>query len=867
MVFKRETDGLGRLIKVTEQDVSTGLLTQETTYSYNLLDKLTGVNQGGQTRAYKYDAIGRLLYERIPEQTATINDGTGTMWSCKYTYTEFGTVATKQEARGVITTFTYDALHHVTQKSYNTSGAPGVAATSSVTFTWASSDTLSSVSTGGYGESTTFDAYGRPASMTETIDGRSYTTSYQYNGGSQIATLTHPSGYAVNFSYDDKGRLSGMPYYLAYPQTYGGPLAGVTYNVAGQVTALTLDSGGQVNPSIGIQQTFTYDSNRLQLTSQVATRVGGPTGGLMNLTYYYQASAGQMGAASTAGNAGQLMAINNTSTINGTPESANYTYDDLGRLVTSSQTSNGASAQRRFAYDRWGNRTQVYDAMSGGTLIQNTAWYLDGGVTTNRLAVVSDSTFGYREYTYDAAGNVTNDLVHTYQYDAENRLVSVDGGATATYSYDHQNRRVKKLAGGANTHYIWAGSQVIAEHDGNTRPDWAGSAPYGQRSSLVDYIYIGSRLISSRQYTHPCGTNYQDSQNYSCGTSSHCCWNWTDLYYLSDRLSTRLVLDASGNVMGRQGHLPFGEDFAESGIQEKHNFTSYERDGESGTDYAVNRGYSTSLGRFNQVDPVNGSTGDARSWNRYAYAHDSPINNTDRLGLYDAGPTSGCTSGFVNGNTCTSCAQRIGDQVVVTIRCTGAASPPPFGNTIVVNIPPIPTPGGPGNRSNEPLPNDLRARLRRLLEKNNNECGNFVQNLINQVANDTGRAYYSDYLLDLFDRINGPEGGGYVLEDVVIEGRSAGGTVRGDMGNKPTVVISPLPYSGYVYDSYTHTALHETLHLAAAQGWYSDKRLADAVFNLEGGNMSQADIDEYKNIKDEWDASRFWDKFLSKHCR
>src|SRR6185295_1906384 len=33
--IKRETDGLGRLIKVTEQDVSTGALTQETSYTYD----------------------------------------------------------------------------------------------------------------------------------------------------------------------------------------------------------------------------------------------------------------------------------------------------------------------------------------------------------------------------------------------------------------------------------------------------------------------------------------------------------------------------------------------------------------------------------------------------------------------------------------------------------------------------------------------------------------------------------------------------------------------------------------------------------------------------------------------------------------
>ncbi|MFY9607491.1 MAG: hypothetical protein WAU45_02610, partial [Blastocatellia bacterium] len=77
----------------------------------------------------------------------------------------------------------------------------------------------------------------------------------------------------------------------------------------------------------------------------------------MNVTYNYQAAAGQMGAGSTAGNAGQLMSIGGT--INGATESASYKYDLLGRLAQSQQTSNGVSAARYFGYDRWGNRALV----------------------------------------------------------------------------------------------------------------------------------------------------------------------------------------------------------------------------------------------------------------------------------------------------------------------------------------------------------------------------------------------------------------------------------------------------------------------------------------------------------------------------
>ncbi len=598
--MQRITDGLGRLVTVNEQD-SSGNLTQATSSTYDYLDNLTQVNQGNQTRSSKYDSMSRLLYERIPEQSATINDGTGTYWTCKYTYTDFG-IASHQDARGVITTFSYDSLHRLTQKSYDTSNASGVAATDGVGISYNADGTIDQVNQNNYTETYSYDSFKRVSSVTKFIAGsvydarKTYAFNYTYNGASQPLTLTYPSTAQVSYSYDSYGRPNSM-----------SEVSGISYNVAGQVSGLTLGNG--------VVESYGFDSQRLQLTSQTATRNGTT---LMSLSYSYQAQAGQMGVNTTAGNAGQLMTVSGS--INGSTEMIAYTYDNYGRLVTSNQVSNSTSAQRRFAYDRWGNRTGVWDATSGGNQIQSISYPQtlqgQGSAPTNRIGSVTNNSSTVN-YTYDANGNVTNDGAHTYIYDGENRVVSIDGG-TAQYRYDPQNHRVCKIVGSSWTHYLWQGDQCLAEHDGTTTYGNYGDPPYGLRSAKVDYLYLGSRKVANYEWSH---------------TPSH---TYTPKYLLSDRLSMRLTLDISGNVLGRQGHLPFGEDFAGSGTQQKQHFTGYERDAETGTDYAVNRQYHQAVGRFNRVDPLAGSVGAPQSLNRYAYVRNDPINATDPLGLTDS---------------------------------------------------------------------------------------------------------------------------------------------------------------------------------------------------------------------------------------
>jgi len=65
----------------------------------------------------------------------------------------------------------------------------------------------------------------------------------------------------------------------------------------------------------------------------------------------------------------------------------------------------------------------------------------------------------------------------------------------------------------------------------------------------------------------------------------------------------------------------------------EHKFTGKERDAESGNDYFGARYYGTSMGRFMSPDPTGGHLENPQSLNKYSYALNNPLTNTDPTGL------------------------------------------------------------------------------------------------------------------------------------------------------------------------------------------------------------------------------------------
>lgn len=110
---------------------------------------------------------------------------------------------------------------------------------------------------------------------------------------------------------------------------------------------------------------------------------------------------------------------------------------------------------------------------------------------------------------------------------------------------------------------------------------------------------------------------------------------------MSDHLSVRLTTDGNGNVVDEQGHYPGvypersrrRESWYSISTTTKWQFTSYERDPESGLDYAIFRYDSSRLGRFMTPDPLAGTIINPQSLNRYAYVLNDPVNKIDPLGL------------------------------------------------------------------------------------------------------------------------------------------------------------------------------------------------------------------------------------------
>jgi RHS repeat-associated protein len=572
------TNALGQLMRVDEPndagllDVN-GVPAQKTDYVYDVLNNLTTVSQGVQTRTFQYDSLSRLKSANNPE-SGIIN----------YIYDNNGNLTSKTDARNVVTNYIYDNLNRVTNRNYSApAGLPNYQTTPNVTYTYDDANVsfskgkLTKVTTGlvanPFSETKylAFDKLGRVTGSQQMTDGVAYNPqSYVYNLSGALIEEVYPSGRVVKNTLDIDGDLQQVQSRKSNG-TFQNYANAFTYTSAGAVSSLRLGNGKFENTTF---------NSRLQ-PIQIGLGSSATSQNLLKLNFDY-------GGTDNNGNVkSQTITVPTVGNIAGFVATQNYTYDSLNRLKSAEETiPNQLGWKQTFTYDRYGNRN--FD-----TTNNNTTTLPNGCPVAVCNPSINPNDNKLVGTNYDNVGNTKIDANgQTFTYDAENKQVQVNNGSgiVGQYYYDGDGKRIKKFVPSTSETTIF-----VYDADGKM---------------VAEYSTVTASTTEAKIS-----------------------------YLTNDHLgSPRITTDATGKVISRRDFMPFGEEIerTNNGIDTiRKKFATYERDGETGLDFAQARYYNKNLGRFYSVDPENADADQEvpQSWNAYSYARNNPLKYGDPSGL------------------------------------------------------------------------------------------------------------------------------------------------------------------------------------------------------------------------------------------
>ena len=476
---------------------------------------------------------------------------------------------------------------------------------------------------------TSFDSQGRlltseqrtPFSDTETIaTATPRVSSYNYDAFGKLLTETYPSGRTVKMDYNTDGDVSSVWGTVnGQNRLYAN---GFNYNSAGAIERLRLGNGKW--------ETTAYN-NRLQVT-QIGLGSSATDKSLLKLEYDY---------GTNLQNNGSLRSQKINFSGLSQPFEQTYTYDDLNRLQSATEVITGQTTptwKQTFLYDRYGNRR--FDAANTTTLAQNNN-------ITNPNINTSDNRFSAgQNYSYDKDGNLTNDANgNQFLYDAENHQKEVKNAQNQTiglYLYDGEGKRVKKISSTETTIFVYdGGGQLTAEYSTNVTP------PAEAKISYLTSDHLGS---------------------------------------------PRIITDGLGKVIARHDYAAFGdESFTVQRTQTvgykpdniRQDYTGYQKDDESGLEFAQARYYNTAHGRFTSVDPLTASANvkNPQTFNRYSYVLNSPYKFSDPLGLLPEGHRSSDGSCGAENSSCSDNYGSTFDDEIPESHSDEASASPVTDNT------------------------------------------------------------------------------------------------------------------------------------------------------------------------------------------
>jgi RHS repeat-associated protein len=488
------------MVKVAEPDpggdgtLSSGALF--TTYTYDALDRLVQVNQGAQTRSFRYDSVGRLTHQKLAERDAKLNDSGAWVeagqWSDVFTYDNRSNMTQHVDARGVKTIFKYidgegneDPLNRLLAVEYDKSGSPAnlsvnIPVAPNVSYAYVTAGDKRrvqnvTVDQGMGNETMSYDSEGRLSQVVQTFTGReSYPleTDYIWDSLDRLKENTYPQQYIageirkkVEPAYDAASRIDSLKFggttYASEP----------VYNAASQTTSLKV--GAQMTES------YEYDPKTGLLTNQKVKR--GTTETLLDLKYNYTLD---NDANNNGPKTGQLTGVTD---LKNQARNRAYEYDKLGRLI---KVKGGVNAfttpnwYQTYSYDRYGNRSLVHLTALGMAPVKPGSQSRSdligkvgpgAGGAANRVFSVDDpfAALGINE----GYGSITTGLL-----DSDSAGTPVRGGPRATAEESGN-------APSANG----VGGELLAEHPAGAAP----SAPQKKYSARRGLSIVTAQSVSS----------------------------------------------------------------------------------------------------------------------------------------------------------------------------------------------------------------------------------------------------------------------------------------------------------------------------------------------------------------------------------
>ncbi len=591
-------------------------------YSYDRLNRLVLVRSNlGQEKSYTYDAVGNVT---------SIKDALG--HRTQYVYSKGGKLISVSDAEENQVEYSYDAMGRLAAVCQHDK-AHGTSRTTQYERDLMG-NILCAVNPLGLKEYYGYDKMGR---LVRKTDRDGYETQYSYNGEGDLESILYGDGRRAEFSYHPLRKLQEVKDWLGSIR--------VEWDDAGRMKKIQNQRGEEICytwGALGERKACLYpDGRKVSYEYDELGRLSRLSEGIREVLYQYDQE-------------GRLCKKQYPQGLTST-----YDYNALGLLSRLTYQQQGeVLEQYAYEYDQIGNKTSIrknrnFQMQSA----KDNGLYQYQYDALNRLVGVRKDRHLLRRYAYDAFGNRIlkedeGSSIH-YYYNAADQMVSLKGaGRTEQREYDGRGNLTAVVCGQkvinryhygadnrleeaicadgrkAHYHYDGLGNRVGVEEYQKDEPE--------NPVKTVEYL-----LDITRQYR-----NLLTKTEITAETTSSQSFVWdNDIlfaedsgnvgFYLQDELgSTVRFLDSQNKEETIYGYDEFGQDlYGTQGQKQPFGYTGYQKDSIAGTYFAQAREYLADVGRFCSEDWIKGYYKSIKSFNRYQYVMNNPINYIDENGM------------------------------------------------------------------------------------------------------------------------------------------------------------------------------------------------------------------------------------------